>query len=85
MKFSHYRFSIFLLVHGLGLAIYGLFQNEVQDTVLMLIGGCLVMAFGGFKYWIAKQTDPDKLDTLRDLSSQSRIKENKENKENREI
>ncbi|MBE1300155.1 MAG: hypothetical protein GJ680_09645 [Alteromonadaceae bacterium] len=85
MNFPHYRFSIFLLVHGLGLAIYGLFQNKVQDTVLMLIGGCLVMAFGSFKYWIAKQTDPDKLDTLRDLSPQSRKNEIDENNENKEV
>lgn len=72
MRFPHYRFSIFLLVHGFGLAIYGMFQEEAKDIALMLIGGCFMMVFGSFKYWIAKQTDPDKVDILDGMPSQSR-------------
>ena len=47
MRFPHYRFSIFLLVHGFALAIVGLFQDETKNIALMLLGGCFMMIFGG--------------------------------------
>lgn len=72
MRFPHYRFSVFLLIHGFALAVVGLFQDETKNIVLMILGGCFMMIFGAFKYWIAKQTDPDKVDLLNGMSSQSR-------------
>jgi len=74
MRYSHYRYSISTFGVGLFVSISAFFQDGITEMIWMIIGGCLAMLFGAFKYWIAKQTDSDIVDTIGMLKPNKPIK-----------
>jgi hypothetical protein len=67
MRYQQYRLSISTFGVGLLTAISAFFQEDTTEMIWMIIGGCLAMLFGAFKYWIATQTDRYAVDILAEL------------------